>query len=550
MFSVIVGFLLVLVVGGTVMCSLAMSTYKKQNQLLVDLGLIEKWTGENTNPFYKWGWRKTTGERVWAERIVREAFKKAKVWLTPDDLLFFENQCKQHESGQKVPLEKLKGHIDNIIHRTDALNSTIQKLVSKIIHDTLSVSISEAESILREQGINVEKEKVRHRFGTWQIRRVLSNVGEQILSANSKGFRMEDPNSQYIFHIHGFEGWRQFVSSYKSALESQLSRGGISHGNPVLHSIRSSVREGLLKDYEDDIRESQHFREVLEEEINRKEIQLSSDHIDELETTFYTWQFTKGVNFNLVDHKNARELLVGARVCPHFREMIIQQLNPDFRSLHEFINLFPRHVIFHGGDKSARAFASDQYLKHIEELLSVFASPTGKDPITPALLTVKTEEIEKQMEAAMDHSTLPAILQKKQHREFPPDGNYITQILMRKKKESMRDRFLSETDAEEKGWIINLAPMDNEYSNEFAELDDQPYRTYVRFPCDEYKGIDYTSHSFHAKQQRILFLNQILDTLTQMPPIGVSSSSKSNKSTFPSKNTPKNSTPATAPAGV
>ncbi|RJP23193.1 MAG: hypothetical protein C4527_20745 [Candidatus Omnitrophota bacterium] len=515
----------VLILGGILLCSWAMNTYKKRNQLLVDLGLVQNWMGEESNPFYKWGWRKATGERVWAERIVREAFAKAKIWMIPADLLFFEDQCKQFETRQKIDLEKLQNYVETMIHRTEAMNNTIQKLVSKIIHQTLSISVTEAENILREQGILVEKEKVRHRFGTWEMRRMAADIGKQILSAESAGFRMEDTTGHFLFTIKGYEGWQQFVKSYKEALDAQLSRGSLPNYQSTLRSLRASVREGLLKDFEDDIRESRNFRSAIEEEIHRKEIALTREQVDDIETVFYTWQFSNEVRFNLIDHRKARELLGGKKVCTHFREMIFTNLSPDFQSLKTFLDLFPRRVIFYGGDSYSRAFASDQYLRHVEELLLVFSTPVGEDPIPPALLSITREEIEHAREAGSINPALPLVLQKKRRQEFGAGERYISTSIEKKKQESLRDRYLNAVDGEEKGWIINLALDENSYPDEYAELEVKPYRSYVRFPCDEYGSIDYMSQSFHAKQQRTLFVNQILDTLTHMPPIGVKMSS-------------------------
>ncbi|HQH73609.1 MAG TPA: hypothetical protein PK360_16155, partial [bacterium] len=51
----------------------------KVGMLVTDLGLHSPWWGNKTTAFYRWTWRKTNRERIWAERIVKEAFHRAKV---------------------------------------------------------------------------------------------------------------------------------------------------------------------------------------------------------------------------------------------------------------------------------------------------------------------------------------------------------------------------------------------------------------------------------------------------------------------------------------
>ncbi len=498
--------------------ALVMTSYQKRNQLLMDLGLIRKWTGEELNPFYKWGWRKASGERVWGERIVREAFNKAKIWLNPEDLLFFKQKCDENESGNKVDPEKVRERVAKIVKRMDAMNTSINKLVSNTIHKIISIGNPEAEKILREQGITAEKDMVRHRFGTWEIRRVMTEAGKQVLVSGSKGFLMESNSGEYSFHLKGFEGWQQWLVMYKKALDTQLSRNVLPNHQPILRSLRASVREGLLKDYEDDIHESQSFRHAIEQEINRKEISLSPNDAEEIETVFYTWQFSNRISFNLVDHKKARTLLTDKKMMTRFRQLIFSSLENDFNSLKEFLKKFQRYVIFYGKSGYARAFASDQYLKHLTRLLEVFSIPAGENPTPPALLTILDEEVESAREATSDQSSLPVFLQKKKKKEAPPEM-YISWLIERKKEENMKERNLTYTDADKNGWIINLPLDDSNYPEEFRELEIQPYRSYNRFPCDEFGQIDYVSQSFHARNQRILFFNQILDTLISTPPI-------------------------------
>src|SRR3972149_4850806 len=127
--------LIVMALGGAVLLIQVLGAHKKQSQILIDLGLERNFSGEEKAVFYKWGWRKIPAERIWGERIVTEAFRKANVWISLDDLKYFEKICHLHEKGKWIDVENVKSRVKSIVSRMDALRLTVASRVRDLLYN-------------------------------------------------------------------------------------------------------------------------------------------------------------------------------------------------------------------------------------------------------------------------------------------------------------------------------------------------------------------------------------------------------------------------------
>lgn len=475
------------------------SHFKNRRQILKDLGLLKSKSGNAAAPFYKWGWRKQEEERVWAERIVKNAFENAGIWLSLEDLKFFENVCTQHQDGTPIKDEIILKRIDTIIDRSEMLAKWLSGYIKKTIQAILNTSIDKATEKLRESGIKTDPEKVLLRYGNMQLRKQLGQAGADILGLNAKGFRIEDEKKEHTFLLRGFEGWKHWVTLYTQELKKQLTSGFTSSSNQALiNSMRGSVIQGLFNDYEEDINESISFRETLMQEVASKNLHIPPEKIRDIEMIFYTWQFDINTPFNLIDHKQARQLLVRRDLTPRFRERIINSIESDILSLQNLIQSFPRRVIFFGKNANARHFASQQYLLHLEMLLRFMGSPANDDTNPPGLIRIIEKDI---LNALEQHTSLAEAINKQ-------------------KKFNIFERGIDEREADFRGWIIDM-PVEDATLHQFEDLNTGEYKHYTRFQCDSAENIDFESNTFNANKQRIIFLDMVIDTLLSTPPIGV-----------------------------
>ncbi|RJP27235.1 MAG: hypothetical protein C4527_13765 [Candidatus Omnitrophota bacterium] len=517
---IIAGIICLFVAGGGVFLFSGKSLHQ-QNQLLEDLGLSRSRTKSNATPYYKWGWRKAFDERVWGERIVRLAFEKAKIWLSPDDLLFFKNTCDLYATGKPVKDEEILAHIDKIVTRKGNLSNCATKQVKSIITGLLAISDKDAMQILKGLGVRNSDGNARRKLGMVQFRRMLNTVGSQILAHNAKGYEIKE-NEETLFTLQGFDGWKHWVAACKEEVKKlPLLHAKSTDDKTLLLFLQKNITSGVIKEMEDDLRQSQQFLSLLEEEIYRKEIRIPFPKIERLESIFYYWQFTNGIPFHYLDHGRIRELLTLKNISSRFKEIIINAINPNYPSFTALTKLFPDRVIFYGDNAYARAYASQQYIAHYELLLQTLNASKKKMIRPPALLLITASDIERARTGKIEIEKPDDSSEEENEGENQiAEKDCISQIINEQKKISLLERNIDGNTAETIGWIIDMAIADFTVQ-EYAYLDSGPNRSFIRIPCSGYRDVDFQSFSEHAKKQKWDFFNFILDSIVTVPALGV-----------------------------
>lgn len=530
--------IIVLLGGGALTVLLmAMKGGSKHRQILIDLGLEVGVGGKVQTQFYKWGWRKQSAERVWAEVIVKEAFRKARIWVSAEDLAYFERACTMYAKGKTPSDEKLKNRVRSITDRMDALRSTIANHVRDVMQRILNTSAKDAKVILDGKGIHVEDHQIMSRFGTYYIRHKLSALGKDILGYDAKGCPIGNDKGETVVKLKGMTAWKVLLDIYIDEVQKQTGKQTKGMKATTFLSIERQVNEGLLRDYLDDVTLNQKFVDMLDAEIQEKDINGTIEEIEKLESIFYGWRFTEGIPVNNVDHKRIRKLLCNKELAGRFREIVIDCITPDFKQSKTLLETFPKSVIFHGASKDARAFASEIYQVHYRRLLEAFAPCFGVDQEEPVLLIISEKDFNRVMEEESEKVSGMEKFSKvqgiKQSETYEPDK--VVKLLDRHKKLLNRERNLTDDLSEKKGWIVNI-PVSNDYPEAFALFDAPPYSKYIRFNCDSAGPIDFMNRTYQARKQREIFFNLILDMLTNRADLSGNGNGNSNRPT----NTPVN----------
>ncbi len=524
MFWIFNGLVLFSISISTLMYLLTQKNHKKHHTLLVDLGLAKRWNREETTPFYKWGWRKASGERVWGERIVRKAFEKAEIWLTPEDLAFFEKQCRDNSAGHTINEDKVRDRVEIIINRNDHLTSHVMKIIREVIQYVMSVTKSEAEMLLANLGVK-EREAPLQQLLKLELKRKLRQAGLSIMGIDSKGMNLKSDKGEFVYKLKGFDGWSQWINVFERECIAQLSRRSYPPYDKVLQSVKKSVQNGLFSDFKNDITEARKFRTALSQEIQSGVLRFQMNDVEQLDSILYSWKFNDKIPFRFNDHKHLRELILKRDLSPRFREIIVQQIQPDSSSLLSLARFFPRYVIFYGHNSKARKFASEQYINHIDRLMDILPTFTHTETNPPALVRIREKNIQQAREEADNLLNSPHSLLDTLRGETPEVKDmepYLLQFIQKEKQKGIVDRNLTKEEAEEQGWIIDMG-MDDPTEFELEQLTESEYSSYYRINCDGPGDIDFESNSFNAKQQRIYFFNMILDSLTGVPEIDTTS---------------------------
>ncbi len=490
--------------------------HQSYRQILIDLGLQPGVGGKVQAPFYKWGWRKQSAERVWAENIVKEAFRKAKIWLSAEDLKFFEAACKLHAQGKKPNDEKIIQRVKSITDRMDALRMTVANQVREVMQRIQNTTLTDAKTALEGKGIHVDEHLVMSRYGTYHIRQKLASLGSDVLGYEAKGFSIQNEKGGILHKMLGMASWKTLLNMYVDETQKQVGKLTRGMKSNTFLSIERQLTEGVLNDYEDDVILYQKFIDMLEKEMQEKTLECEIEEIERIESIFYKWQFTEGVPMNLVDHKRIRKLLCNKELAGRFREIIIDSIKPDFKTAMQLLKVFPRSVIFHGKNKDARAFASEIYQVHFRRMLEAFAPLFGVDHEEPALVQVSLSDFNNVMKEEtakskelVKYSNIKGI--KQSDESF--DVGKLTKLLDYQKRILNKERNLTEDTAEKKGWIVNI-PISDNHPEAFKLFEVMPYKIYNRFNCDSAGTVDFQSRNFQARKQREIFFNLILDMLT------------------------------------
>lgn len=483
------------------------ASQNKHARLLADLGMQNRWWGGKTSSFYKWSWRKTSKERVWGEYIVKEAFKKARVWLTLDDLAFFEQKCVEFQHNRKINNQPIIDRVEKIIHRTEELENNIRQQVREMSQQIISISEGEAKRFLQDSGIHVEeKDRILPRYGCILIRKHANQVGYAMLGHHTGG----DENKG-LSQIQGIEGWERWLAIYKQLLNDELSRNITPSNQMILEGVISSIRAGLLKDYEQDIHSHRTFMEAMDKQLDNKHFPVTPGQIEALECYLYTWQFDNEARFNHTDHNRVRQFVSRSDLSPRFRRYVLLGIHSNLESIHSLTHSMPNRVVFFGKNGFARAYAADQYHLHLEKYLEVFAKLGQQESGAPDILTLTETEIDaRRKEIAAGGRG--AVLKGHALNVIDTSRKSIEEILQRKKERSIDHRKIDEEIAEKRGWLIDF-PWDEENVEVFGVFRNELFNTYLPVNCDNFGSIDFLSNTSSAKRQRTVFFEAVLDLL-------------------------------------
>ncbi len=491
----------------------------KVGMLVTDLGLHSPWWGNKTTAFYRWTWRKTNRERIWAERIVKEAFHRAKVWISSEDCEFFAQQCYEFSQTQKVDYLQIVRKVEQIVKRSDLYNQSVQKLIKEILRRVRSTSESEAARLLGSTtGDHAGPRPALPHYGIQEVRQTVERLASLVLVRKEPDPGGGSLEERMLSEIQGPEGWQHWLHLFRTHLLLELEQDS-KKNEPVNKALAASVRGGLLQDFEEDILDHTGFVETLESLITQNRLPMDKSRIKEVEDILYTWQFDKDIPFTSADHRRIRFFLTRKELSLHFQEIILKQLPRDFASLSALLNRFPRHVVFYGENTSARDFAAEQYGAHIQEMLSVFAHLARQDDNPPAALVIPAADIKTLINEKIAELKLKGIGSHQNAEAIELTRLALGDMIDQKKKRSIRRRKLDPETADGKGWLINLA-WDEKSIREYEIFQFPPLDTYTRFGTDGFLELDFSSDRKEAKWQRGLFFKAVLDMLIwKLPPL-------------------------------
>ncbi len=483
----------------------------KESILMQDLGLIHSWTGQSVSPFYKWGWKKVRGDRVWAERIVREAFSNAEYWLAPEDLQYLKLVCDLNEKGEPVNHEEVIERVRAIVYRNELMGNILASFVRDLLQNITNTPEEDAKKILEEAGINLlGVERILHRYGQRELRLAVSEAGREILCLGGEGFTVKDPEKEMEFPLRGIEAWSRWMLLFKEALLFELSTAKNPSDAYLYRLISASVKKGLLNDFEEDIKEEQEFNAAMRAEITKGALTASLEDLDTLQGILYMWQFNDEIPFSHLDHKRFRTFFSHKELAPVLREVVIRSIEPDFASLKKIVSLLPRNLILYGNDGYARAYIGEQYTNNLNKLMMTIGIHTDQKPHGPAFLNISNAEIKK-----MRSALYLQLKKEEKEQEFSKNKTkaaaqkIITPLIEDSQTRSRRKRNIEKKMANELGWIVGL-PLDDSNWIEMKEMDLKPFCYYKRLLCDDFGECDFMSNHPNAREQRVQYFNKVL----------------------------------------
>ncbi|MBZ0257541.1 hypothetical protein K8I31_15850, partial [bacterium] len=239
----------------------------EQKSLLAELGLVNKWSGEATSPFYKWGWKKASGDRVWGERIVKKAFRESGIWLSPDDLNFFQRKCDENTNGKPVDDKSIKERVELIIKRTDTISGSISQQIRTLVERFQSTSEEDALKFINELKIDLENSNAVGKLTAVEMKRFIRHAGLQMFSPLAKGLKIEGKNEADSFTLRGFESWCYWLSKLKSELKQLLEKNKTLRSHIVGRALQQIILDKHIRSLEDDYKSSLSYRSNLEQQI-------------------------------------------------------------------------------------------------------------------------------------------------------------------------------------------------------------------------------------------------------------------------------------------
>lgn len=162
---------LLLAAGGGAYFFTKKSGSPRTSKLLNQLGLYGDSKNEDHLPFYRWGWHEDEKNRVSAEQMVREAFRKEGLWLNVDDLNFFKAQCERNIKGESIETSEIEKRVEEIAARSDILILWVIEQVRSAIDFAANASQEEAQEILHKADIKSEPDKAQGHLLALELKR-------------------------------------------------------------------------------------------------------------------------------------------------------------------------------------------------------------------------------------------------------------------------------------------------------------------------------------------------------------------------------------------
>lgn len=498
----IVFFLLIGVVALIAVSALKSGNKIKYRTILSDIGLKGAWSEEGKTPFYKWGWRDKQQNRISADRIVKQAFLKVGVWLEREDLIFFEDQCKQFAMLKEIDEAPIHQRILEIIQRSERIRIWVADQVKTAIQSIQILKPQEARDHLHQYQIEVDLDQAPERLAVYEIQRLMYRFGSKILTPNAKGLTVHDPISSQAFLLEKMDSWRHLVRICREEILEFLSGRHFLIQPAIGRALRLSVESGVFREIETDIDRHFSFLRRINDQFYNKEIRVSPERAKTIDSILYQWKFDEGTHFNQNDQNCIRNTLSRLDLASRFRELLFERFDESFSSLFKIVNLFPRDVIFYGGQNAARSFAVDQYSRHFLVLLEAFAGPSGRDISPPTIIWINNEQIDKMRQGPKRGST----------------SITLDQLLSDRQRISRLEQCVTDEIAANRGWIINLS-SDDLSEQDIETLSHGEFGRYVRFDCEMANNVDFFTNTYNAKKSRIQFFNLIVDALAGIPSI-------------------------------
>ena len=493
---------LVLAGGGGAVYALKPKQSPRSRNLLTELGLDAADQAESP-PFYRWGWHDESENRVSAERMVRQAFRKEGLWLNQDDLEFFKQQCERNINGEEIDEDDIRKKVDEIASRSGILTNWVADQIRQGIDFAVNTSPQEAHTILAKADIKAEADYAQPRLLAYEIERQLKRIGLQILGPDAQGFFLNDDRTGKVFLLQNVDAWKEVIRCYKDECEHIVALGKSKASPALLRALRGVADSGgCLRRFEQDLTGYQKFRTGMRTKTHQQELSVTPDRISQIDSFFYGWKFNESTPFSQQDHDNLRSMLMRPDLSKRFTEILIEKLGKEIQSLYQLERVFARHVLIYGGTPAARAFATDQYSRHLYTLLDVMPDGAPVNKSTPLVIEISNDEIENL-------------------RRSPKRGNKsvtLDQVIEKHQKiVSLRESIPSK-DMQRRGWIIKL-DINETTPEEVAAMRGEALKHFSRVNCVSAADVDFINNTYGAKKARAGFFDMVVDTLVAVPEI-------------------------------
>lgn len=487
----------------------------KKFYILCALGLAYGLPYGFRSHFYKWGWRKTSDNRVWAERIVRQAFEKANIGLSLEDMEFFKGACDRYANGKKVDNAFIARRVERIVSTSVSVHRLALDIIQPILDDALNTSPNRAQEILHSLGIqptsgNEVVSLAGHRFSD-----LLKHAGAAIFHPNGIGYKIKNKEGEVLIALKGLEGWEHWLNSLREGVEQYVAEHTLSRKRQQFRLLENQLVNVVLKNHLEYLQESKKFISLIQGQISQGEMQISQADIKRVEDLLFYWEFAESHRFSTRIHKNLRRLLCRKELASKFREIFIQKIESDIGSVLTLPQYFPRHVIFYGSDYAVVSYAAQEYMDHLQQLIHVLAQMLGRAPRSPLYLQILESDIAKARKG--DFVEIGGrILDPKRialEKTYKNEGHML-RLLNILRGMAMFEQNMDATSVNTIGLIVELQ-TDTLTPQEQAQLDRDEYRSYKRLDCNRLMKIDLESESAVAQVQRQKFMNEIFTQFTR-----------------------------------